>query len=56
MSIKPFISQTTHMHNVLIHSVKIKRKCIFIQTEFQVYINRLFRLLTKLLRFHSHCS
>lgn len=29
LSIKPFNSQTTHMHNVLLHSVKIKRKMHF---------------------------
>lgn len=59
MSIKPFNSQTTHMHNVLLHSVKRKKKMQFfflIQTEFQVYIYRIFRFLPKLLSFHSHCS
>ena len=30
LSIKPFNSQTTHMHNVLLHSVKIKRKMCFL--------------------------
>jgi len=49
LSIKPFNSQTTHMHNVLLHSVKRKKKMRFffflflIQTEFQVYIYRIFR-------------
>lgn len=47
LSIKPFNSQTTHMHNVLLHSVKRKKKMQFvfflIQTEFQVYIYRIFK-------------
>ena len=29
LNIKSFNSQTTHMHNVLLHSVKIKRKMYF---------------------------
>lgn len=30
LSIKPFNSQTTHMHNVLLHSVKRKKKMQFV--------------------------
>lgn len=46
LSIKPFNSHTTHMHNVLLHSAKRKKKMLFlflIQTEFQVYIYRIFQ-------------